>query len=319
MHAFILAGGFATRLWPLTEKRAKPLLPLKGKPIISYLLDAIPSEISVTVSTNRVFQVEFQQWKVDRHRNNLEILIEDTGNDDQKLGALGATAKWIEEQNIQEDILLLTGDNYCGFDLHQFIAACRNSSSPFLAVHDIGDKRLAKAYGTVVLESKTKTILEFEEKPEHPKSSHISTGVSFIPQSQLATLVHFAKKHPDNIGGIFEEFSRQKITVYAFVSDKPWFDIGSFESYLEATKALVGNNLLMEDDSQWENSEHESSVYIDHHCVVRNAKLTDVVLFEDCTVEDCVLESCVLDRGCTLKGIELTGKMLREGTNLRRE
>ena len=63
MHAFILAGGFATRLWPLTEKRAKPLLPLAGVPLIEYLVQDIPEDIPITISTNAVFKEAFEESK----------------------------------------------------------------------------------------------------------------------------------------------------------------------------------------------------------------------------------------------------------------
>jgi GTP:adenosylcobinamide-phosphate guanylyltransferase len=77
MHAFILAGGFATRLWPLTEKRAKPLLPLAGKPLLTHLLEKIPRDIPVTVSTNAAFANGFSEWQkmIDRPT---DLIIEGT-------------------------------------------------------------------------------------------------------------------------------------------------------------------------------------------------------------------------------------------------
>ena len=141
MRAFILAGGFATRLWPLTEKRAKPLLPLAGKPLLTHLVEKIPEGIGITVSTNSVFSDDFEAWKEDtrpayrpgRHKTQdtrIEILIEDTGHEDEKLGALGAVAKWITEEKIDDDVLLIAGDNYVGFSIEAFID--KYMGSPFL-------------------------------------------------------------------------------------------------------------------------------------------------------------------------------------------
>ena len=152
MHSFILAGGFATRLWPLTEKRAKPLLPLAGKPILTHIVEKIPQNIPITVSTNAVFQDGFEKWKEGIGRE-VEILIEDTNHDDHKLGALGAVAKWVTDAKIEEDVLLLTGDNYIGFELTDFIEAY-NKDTPLLAAHDIKDKEQAKSFGTVVLDER---------------------------------------------------------------------------------------------------------------------------------------------------------------------
>ena len=149
MHAFILAGGFATRLWPLTEKRAKPLLPIAGKPIITHLVEKIPAEIPVTVSTNAAFGDVFNEWKDDLHRANLEIVVEGTKHDDEKLGALGAVAEWITEHSIKEDVLLLTGDNYLGFHMQKFLESYREGI-PLLAAYDIKDLKKASAFGTVI-------------------------------------------------------------------------------------------------------------------------------------------------------------------------
>ena len=151
MHAFILAGGFATRLWPLTEKRAKPLLPLAGKPLISHLVEGIPSDIPVTVSTNAAFRDSFTEWKEASGRDNLTIVIEDSEADDHKLGALGATAQWITQESIDDDLLLLTGDNYCGFAISDFLAAGQPGHA-LIAAHDIGDIDRAKQFGTVITE-----------------------------------------------------------------------------------------------------------------------------------------------------------------------
>ncbi|MFH0851764.1 MAG: sugar phosphate nucleotidyltransferase, partial [Candidatus Peregrinibacteria bacterium] len=76
MRAFILAGGFATRLWPLTEKRAKPLLPLAGKPLIDHLLEQLPSDLPVTVSINAAFQQSFEHRKAESKHTRVEIVVE---------------------------------------------------------------------------------------------------------------------------------------------------------------------------------------------------------------------------------------------------
>ncbi|MBU2214075.1 NDP-sugar synthase [Patescibacteria group bacterium] len=346
MHAFILAGGFATRLWPLTEKRAKPLLPLAGKPILTHIVEKIPEDIPITVSTNAVFKEGFEEWKKELSRSNIEVLIEDTNHDDHKLGALGAVAKWITEAKINEDILLLTGDNYIGFELTDFLASY-NEGIPLLAAHDIGNKEKAKSFGIVVLDkqetpsrrgrpsgrgpaatgaatgrnqkSEIDSIASFEEKPSDPKSTLVSTGCSILPASTLPILVEFAKEHPDNVGGIFEELLRKNLTVECFTFLEPWFDIGSFEAYLEATKALVGDQIIKEERAQIQESQTEGSIVLGPRSKVLKSTLKNVVLFEDCTVENCELTNCILDHHCELKGVDLVGKMIRENTRLVRD
>ena len=137
MQAFILAGGFATRLWPLTERRAKPLLPVAGIPLLSTLVHQIPETMSVTVSTNAVFADDFKQWKKSVGKKNVSIIIEDAGHEDQKLGALGAVSQWITMEKIDDDLLLLAGDNFVGCSMATFLAQFHGN--PLVAGHDIGD------------------------------------------------------------------------------------------------------------------------------------------------------------------------------------
>ena len=321
MKAFVLAGGFATRLWPLTEKRAKPLLPLAGKPLLTHLVEKIPEGIPITVSTNAVFAVDFENWKsqVSSLKSQVSILIEDAGHEGEKLGALGAVAKWVREEKIHEDVLLLAGDNYIGFSIEEFLKEYR--SHPLLAAYDIRDKEKARQLGTVVAEGKN--VRAFEEKPQNPRSTLVSTGCFVLPAHSLAELTAFAKEKPDNIGGVFEHFLKVGSPIECIAFTEPWFDIGSFEAYLEATKALVGDNVL-DGGYQYTSILKQSnillgSVVLGKNSDVKRSTLKNVVLFEDCVIEDCILENCILDNGCILQGVDLTGKMLRENTKLVRK
>lgn len=316
MHAFILAGGFATRLWPLTEKRAKPLLPVAGVPLVEYLVRDIPEHIPVTISTNAFFKEPFETWAKTTGRMNITVLIEETKNDDQKLGALGATAQWITDHNINDDVLLLTGDNYCGFSFDAFLAAATPNTT-LIAVHDIGSLELAKAFGTVIAEGNI--VKAFEEKPKEPRTTLVNTGCSLLPASTLPVLIEHAVAHPDNVGGIFEELLQRGFPIECFSFTEPWFDIGSFDAYIEATKALVGDAIIQEEGVVLDRTKCEGSVVIGEGCTVSDSELTNTVLFENCVIEDCVLINCVLDRDCHLKGVDLTGKMLREGTILQKK
>ncbi len=326
MKAFILAGGFATRLWPLTEKRAKPLLPLAGKPLLSHIVEKLPNNLAITVSTNAAFADGFHDWKKEYTDRTIEIVVEQTKSDQEKLGALGAVAQWVDHSNIGDDVLLLTGDNYFGFSFDAFLAAYKEGT-PLLAAYDIGDKEKAKSFGIVILKDSPspahggggRGVGAFEEKPANPKSTLVSTGCSIIPKKHLKLLQEYAHNHPDNVGGIFEEFLRQKIAVDCFTFTEPWFDIGSFEAYLEATRELVGKNILFGESAELKDTVCEGSVVLGKGSRVSGSSLRDCVLFEGCTVTDCVLERCIIDNDSVLSGIDLTGKMLRAGTVLRRD
>jgi len=319
MKCFILAGGFATRLWPLTERRAKPLLPLADIPLLSYVIEQVPPDLPITVSTNAVFAEDFKKWKKTIAKRNIEIIIEDVGHEDQKLGALGAVAQWLEDKEIDDDLLLLAGDNFSACNMQTFLGLRRNQ--PLLAAHDIGDTELAKQFGTVILEKgddPLKNILAFEEKPAHPKSTIVSTGWWFLPRQYLSLLREYAAEHADNVGGIFEEFLRKKIPIDCFVFHETWKDIGSFESYLSIHREVVGERLIVDASSTvGKNVTLKGSIAIGPKTDLVESTLSDCIIFGKTTIRNCVLERCIVDEECVLEGVDLSDKMLRAGTVLR--
>lgn len=318
MQAFVLAGGFATRLWPLTEKRAKPLLPLAGIPLLTRIVENIPQEIPVTVSTNAAFAAGFDAWKAAQERP-ITLAVEQTTHDAEKLGALGAVAQWLRQAAIADDVLLLTGDNYFGFSMADFLGAYHQGTT-LLAAHDIGDLEKAKTFGVITLKPMDNSIAAFVEKPKHPLSTLVSTGCSILPRETLPILAAYAREHPDNIGGVFEELLRQDRRIDCSVFSEPWFDVGSYDAYIEATQALAppGAPVIHPSASVDEESRRAfaGSVVIGAGTVVERSSLRDTILFENCRVADCTLERCIVDDACRLRGIDLTGKMLRSGTNI---
>ncbi len=314
MQAFILAGGFATRLWPLTEKRAKPLLPLAGKPLLSHLVAKVPEGIPITVSTNARFAQDMENWRrgIRNQESGITVVIEDAGREDEKLGAVGALARWIETERVDDDVLLLAGDNYLGFSLSSFLD--RFQGDPLIAVHDIRDRERAKQLGTVIVVGDT--VKAFEEKPREPKSTIVSTGCAVIPREVLPLIVALAQVRPDNVGGIFEHFLRQGITVRRVSFLEAWFDIGSFDSYLQATTSLVGDRTIKGRNATVNEGHRRGSVVLGDRTKVRRSTLCNVVVFCDCRIEDCVLHDCVIDDHCELRGVDLSGKMIRASTKL---
>ncbi|MBP9850163.1 MAG: NTP transferase domain-containing protein [Candidatus Peribacteraceae bacterium] len=319
MQAFILAGGFATRLWPLTERRAKPLLPLAGKPLLTYAIEAVPADLQVTVSTNATFADDFHAWKKSVQRDNVTISIEDAGHEDQKLGALGAIARWIREEKIDDDVLLLAGDNFANCDMSAFLKLFRGK--PLVAGHDIGDSDAARAFGTIITKEEAGSVLQtvtsFEEKPAHPKSTVVSTGWWVLPRSALPVLTEHAAAHPDNVGGVFEEFLRRGIAVDCFIFKELWKDIGSFDAYMSLHREFVGEKTVAHSSASFSpDSQLKGAVDLGPTTTITSSELMDCIVFGNTDIQDCVLTRCIIDTGCSLSGIDLTDKMLRAGTVL---
>jgi glucose-1-phosphate thymidylyltransferase len=227
MECIILAGGFATRLYPITINRAKALLPYQGRPLVSHLLEKIPPEINTYVTTNSKFKDEFVSWQKGLDRE-IKLCIEEATSEGQKKGAISAIDYWIKARDIQTDLLVLAGDNYFEFDLREFISTF-DGMNTIIAVCDAGSKEKACngkpcQIGLAVLEGKR--VIRFDEKPVEATSSMVATGVYIIPRRIFPLLSDYcANAKRDNMGSFISHLV-QVDRVEAYMFTKTWLDIG---------------------------------------------------------------------------------------------
>jgi len=223
MKCLILASGFGTRLYPLTLSKAKALLEYNGKPLLTHLINKLPKDIDILITVNRKFEADFYQWQSNIDRN-LEICVEDVWTEKQLKGAIGSLYFWVEQKNINDDLLVLAGDNYFEFDLPRFIATY-NGKNALVAVHDIGDKSKASQFGIVKL--KGNRIVEFQEKPKNPQSTLIATACYILPQHLIPILSKYCSETKrDNLGS-FIAYLLDSHEVHAYSFTELWLDIAS--------------------------------------------------------------------------------------------
>ena len=139
MKSIILAAGYATRLYPLTENQPKPLLPVAGKPMLNYIMEKI-EEVSdideVFVVTNNKFFLTFVQWKAnneDKFTKKITIVNDKTKTNEDRLGAIGDIHYVIDNMNIDEELLVIAGDNLFEFSLAKFVDFAQYKS-PFALI-----------------------------------------------------------------------------------------------------------------------------------------------------------------------------------------
>src|SRR5437867_8056796 len=144
MRVIILAAGYATRLYPLTLTRPKSLLPVAGKPMIDYVLDnlaPIGGIDRVIIVTNAKFTKDFQQWAETYRatKANLDFTIVNDGStdDSNKLGAIGDLHLVLTREHVEDDVIVVAGDNLFSDKLTDFGAYCRQKNAPVLAVYDV--------------------------------------------------------------------------------------------------------------------------------------------------------------------------------------
>ncbi|MFP4486683.1 MAG: sugar phosphate nucleotidyltransferase, partial [Campylobacterales bacterium] len=219
----------------------------------------------------------------------------------------------IRKLEIKDDLLLIAGDNYFGFHLDDFVVRYRGV--PLLAAYDIEDVREARKFGVVV--EKQGRAVEFQEKPAEPKSTLVSAGCYVLPKDLLGEVVKYAKKHADNLGGVFEYFLKKGEEVRVWSFREAWFDIGSFKAYLQAHKYLLDGEKIVDKTALREDSQLRGSVVIGPHVKLINSTVMDSVVLEHTVLEDCVIKNSVIDKKCELRGLDLDHKIMREGTQIK--
>jgi glucose-1-phosphate thymidylyltransferase len=226
MKCLILASGFGTRLYPLTQRKAKALLEYKGKPLISHIIDKIPQDIDILVNINQKFEADFLRWQ-DTLDRAVTLCVEPVLTEEQAFGAVGSLDYWIRDKNITDDLLVIASDNYFELDLRKFIHAYTGKRT-LVAVYDIGDKSKAGQFGVVRLEGNR--IIELVEKPMKPESSLIAIACYIFPPRIFPLLFQCCTEGRDNLGN-FISYLVEIDQVQAYTFSDVWFDIGSLEVY----------------------------------------------------------------------------------------
>jgi glucose-1-phosphate thymidylyltransferase len=248
MNVLILAAGYATRLYPLTLNKAKPLLVVGGKPIIEWLLDnlaGIPDLETVYVVTNDKFAGDFQAWSQSyqkRHPEfNFKVVNDGSTSDDHKLGAIGDINFVVTHENLfQTSLLVAAGDNLFTNSLADFVANARNTEVT-VAVYDVGDTEAIKKYGNVAVDAGG-IITRFEEKPQNPQGTLAAIALYYYSPKVLSLLkTYLAAGNNADQPGRFVQWLYTRKPVRTFQMKGQWLDIGSKETLENADKILASH------------------------------------------------------------------------------
>ena len=241
MDALVLAAGYSKRLEPLTLTCAKPLLPVGGRPMVEHLVEklrAVPDLRRLFLVSNGKFYADFAAWG---GRHGVLVVNDGTIDNDHRLGAIRDIEFAIRTQSLSNDLLVVAGDNLFDAPLAPLVEAARaHAPRVTIGVVDLQDRELIRRrYGVVQLDADDH-VTAFDEKPENPATTLVSTGVYYFPGAQLKTISTYVAQggKTDNIGDLIRALFRDP-GVHGCRLPGRWFDIGDLASYEQANRTFV--------------------------------------------------------------------------------
>ena len=242
MKCLILAAGYATRLYPLTENFPKPLLDVAGKPILDWLIDDMSRTGLIdeyVVISNHKFAPIFRQWA--DGRSSITILDDGTSSNETRLGAVKDIQFAIDQLQLDDDMLVMAGDNLLDFSLEGFIRYAREKQSTCVMRYFEADEARLRKSGVVEIDA-TDRILSMEEKPAAPRS-HWCVPAFYYYTREDARLVKEGIESGcgTDAPGSFIAWLQARTRVYAWEMPGRRYDIGTLESY-EAVKRTFSSS-----------------------------------------------------------------------------
>ena len=318
MKAVVLAGGYATRLWPITKDRPKMFLPVGERTVIDEIfadLEADDRVDEVFVSTNERFADTFDEYLAESDFEKPTLSIEETVEEDEKFGVVGALAQLVDREGVDDDLLVVAGDNLISFDLAEFTDFFEQKATPALAAYDVGSLERAKSYGLVELDGDQ--VVDFQEKPDDPKSTLVSIACYAFPAETLPDLATYLEddNNPDEPGW-FLQWLQSREPVHAFTFDGAWYDIGTADSYLDTVEYALDGETLVADGATVENSELGDVVHVMDGAEVTDSSLERTVVFPGATITGSDVENSVVDEHATLEDVDLTGSLIGAYTSI---
>jgi len=239
MKAVVLAAGYATRLYPLTLDRPKPLLEVGGKPMLDWVLERLRlmGVDETIVVTNAKFTPHFKAWAQDK--TDVTVVNDGTTTNDNRLGAIGDLGYALDQLELDDDLVVVAGDNLFTDDISGFASYGKEVDAPVIAVHDVGDLGLMREYNQVEIDESGR-VLFMEEKPEQPRTTLAGVALYFYPRRALPLIQQYLDEgnNPDQPGRL-PSWLYTRTPVYAWRFPGDWYDIGSREQLEEADRLLT--------------------------------------------------------------------------------
>lgn len=242
MKCLILAAGYATRLYPLTENFPKPLLKVGEKTILDWLIDDIDGAGLVdkyVVISNHKFAGHFQEWAAAKSQK-ISVVDDGTCSNETRLGAVCDVQFAIDSLKLDDDMLVIAGDNVLDFSLQKFVRyAEQKKTSCIMRYYEESEAKLHKC-GVVTIDADDR-ITGMEEKPAEPKSHWCCPPFYFYSRRDAARVKDaIAGGCGTDAPGSFIAWLATQTDVHAMEMPGSRYDIGNLQSYEQVQKDYKG-------------------------------------------------------------------------------
>lgn len=326
MQAIILAGGYGTRLAPLTYTRAKPMLPLLNKPMINYLIETLPKGTEIIVAAN----YRKEQLEEYFEENDINAIV----NEEKKpLGTAGAVKN--AEKYIDGPFLVLNSDIISSLNIRKFIQYHKEKKAK--ATISLWPVKNVEEFGVVDISHGR--IIRFVEKPlRHEAPSNLINAGAYCMEQDILDYIE-PEKFVSMEMEIFPKIIEDGLPFYGFSFDGFWIDVGRRESYIEANKSLlkrrnlinlfgkncnvegvikessvgdeckIGKNSLIKSSIIYDNVEIGSNAEIQNSIIGSNVEIGSNVILKNVIVGD----DEIIERNAVIENIKIWNKPTPKG------
>ena len=293
-------------------------LPVGEETVIDVIFEDLEEDDRISevfVSTNERFAETFEEYLADSPFEKPTLSVEETVAEDEKFGVVGALEQLIDREGVEEDMVVIAGDNLLSFDVAEFVDFFEEKGTPCLAAYDVGSKERAKSYGLVELDGDR--VVDFQEKPDDPKSTLVSIACYAFPAETLPKFDEYLEdgNNPDEPGW-FLQWLQNRGDVHAFTFDGAWFDIGTAESYLDAVSWYLDGENFVHDTATVTDSELGENVYVMENSVVEHSTLERSVIFRDSIIRDADIRGTIVDEDTHIENLDLSNALIGAHSHL---
>ena len=236
MKNIVLAAGYATRMYPLTEHFPKPLLEIQGVSLLDRLMadiDTLPEINEHLIVTNHRFASTFQAWKEkSTYQKPIRILDDGSTNNENRCGAVGDLLFVLRTCKVEDDVMVLAADNLLDFPLRGFVDYFAEKDASVIMTHEETSLAALQRTGVACVDNNGQVIL-MQEKPERPLTTHAVPPFYIYHKRDLPLILHSLEKgYGYDSPGNLAQYLTNLTVLYAWPMPGTRTDIGNLETYL---------------------------------------------------------------------------------------